>query len=303
MIDPEFLVERKIYKSQIMKWKVGFILLIVVGFGLFFGHDLEKRSSFHQDYIGTVLFEDLIYEDYKRDENLTKIVEDSNVKALIVNINSPGGTAVGSEKIYYILRKIAEKKPVVVVMGSVAASGGYMISLAGDHIIAHNTTTTGSIGVIMMSTEVTELAEKLGIKFENFKSGELKASPNAIEKTTTAVREAIMETVDDNYKFFVELVAERRKLDLNRVKQISDGRIYTGRQAVELKLVDAVGTFDDAIKWLQDNKAISNKLKIKEISLKPESSITDLLMQDFGTKISNILQNKLQGFKSIRAIF
>lgn len=115
---------------------------------------------------------------------------------LIVNVNSPGSTVVGSEKIYNILRKISEKKPVVIVMGTVATSGGYLISLRGDYIISHNGTITGSIGVILQTAEVTELAQKLGIKFNNFKSGELKAAPNPTEKLTAAVRIAIMENIE-----------------------------------------------------------------------------------------------------------
>jgi signal peptide peptidase SppA len=168
-----------------------------------------------------------IYADMSKSSamKLKKIIDDSHIKALLVNVNSPGGTVVGSEKIYNILRKISEKKPVVIVMGTMAASGGYLISLGGDYIVSHNGTITGSIGVILQTAEVTELAQKLGIKFNNFKSGELKAVPNPTEKLTEEVRVAIMENIEDTYNFFLELVSERRNLPIEEVKKLAEERL------------------------------------------------------------------------------
>ncbi|MGL4226232.1 MAG: signal peptide peptidase SppA, partial [Rickettsia sp.] len=216
---------------------------------------------------------------------------------LIVNVNSPGGTVVGSEKIYNMLRKISEKKPVVIVMGTMAASGGYLISLGGDYIVSHNGTITGSIGVILQTAEVTELAQKLGIKFNNFKSGELKAVPNPTEKLTEEVRVAIMENIEDTYNFFLELVSERRNLPIEAVKKLADGRVYSGRQALKLKLVDAIGSEDTALKWLQEVKKVN--LTVKDYQLKPKPKLRDIILEDFDSITPSFFKNSFNGIKAI----
>ncbi len=300
-LTPEYLVERRAHKAQIKKWKliaivVGLLLLVVSGkkLGLFASGKLPLTS-----YIGQVSINEIIFEDKERDKKLVSITDDDYIKALIININSPGGTVVGSEKIYNILRKISAKKPVVVVMGTVAASGGYMISLGADYIVAHNGTITGSIGVILQTAEVTELAEKIGVKFNNFKTSELKAAPNPTEKLTPAMRDAIMEDVFDSYDYFVGLVAERRGFSLAEAKKLADGRVYSGRKALKLKLVDAIGSEDTALKWLYEVKNIDTKLEVKEIKLKPEPRFREILMDEFSSFMPSFFKNKSQGMQAI----
>ncbi|WP_417904643.1 signal peptide peptidase SppA [Candidatus Tisiphia endosymbiont of Micropterix aruncella] len=301
-ITPDYIIERKQNKLKLRLWKLAtilmFIVLIVVMIKKF---DLTSSEyvTTNSNYIATVSIEDIIFEDTKRDKRLEKIIDDDKINALIVNVNSPGGTVVGSEKIYNILRKISAKKPVVIVMGTLAASGGYLISLGGDYIISHNGTITGSIGVIFQTLEVTDLAKTLGITFNNFKSGELKAAPNPTEKVTEAVRQAIMSNVQDTYDYFIELVALRRGLAIEEVKKIADGRIYSGRQALKLKLVDAVGSEDDAIKWLQEVKKIDKDLKVKEFKIKPKSKFLEIIMEDFDSVLPSFFKNKFQGIKAV----
>jgi protease-4 len=301
-ITPDYIIERKQNKLKLRLWKLAtilmFIVLIVVMIKKF---DLPSSEyvTTNSNYIAAVSIEDIIFEDTKRDKRLEKIIDDDKINALIVNVNSPGGTVVGSEKIYNILRKISAKKPVVIVMGTLAASGGYLISLGGDYIISHNGTITGSIGVILQTLEVTDLAKTLGITFNNFKSGELKAAPNPTEKVTEAVRQAIMSNVQDTYDYFIELVALRRGLAIEEVKKIADGRIYSGRQALKLKLVDAVGSEDDAIQWLQEVKKIDKDLKVKEFKIKPKSKFLEIIMEDFDSVLPSFLKNKFQGIKAI----
>ncbi|WP_342268218.1 signal peptide peptidase SppA [Candidatus Tisiphia endosymbiont of Empis tessellata] len=301
-ITPDYIIERKQNKLKLRLWKLAtilmFIVLIVVMIKKFNLPSSEYVTT-NSNYIAVVSIEDIIFEDTKRDKRLEKIIDDDKINALIVNVNSPGGTVVGSEKIYNILRKISAKKPVVIVMGTLAASGGYLISLGGDYIISHNGTITGSIGVIFQTLEVTDLAKTLGITFNNFKSGELKAAPNPTEKVTEAVRQAIMSNVQDTYDYFIELVALRRGLAIEEVKKIADGRIYSGRQALKLKLVDAVGSEDDAIKWLQEVKKIDKDLKVKEFKIKPKSKFLEIIMEDFDSVLPNFFKNKFQGIKAI----
>ncbi|WP_032138645.1 signal peptide peptidase SppA [Rickettsia tamurae] len=301
-ISSDYLIERRQIKSRLLIWKLAAIILIAIVF-LLVGKDFAPKEvlsiNSNEDYIASVLIDEIILEDEKRDKKLKKIIDDSHIKALIVNVNSPGGTVVGSEKIYNILRKISEKKPVVIVMGTMAASGGYLISLGGDYIVSHNGTITGSIGVILQTAEVTELAQKLGIKFNNFKSGELKAVPNPTEKLTEAVRVAIMENIEDTYNFFLELVSERRNLPIEEVKKLADGRVYSGRQALKLKLVDAIGSEDTALKWLQEVKKINVNLLVKDYQLKPKPKLMDIILEDFDSITPSFFKNSFNGIKAI----
>ncbi|BDU60667.1 cytidylate kinase [Candidatus Rickettsia kotlanii] len=301
-ITPDYLIERRQIKSRLLIWKLAAIILIAIVF-LLVGKDFALKKvlpiNSNEDYIASVLIDEIILEDEKRDKKLKKIIDDSHIKALIVNVNSPGGTVVGSEKIYNILRKISAKKPVVIVMGTVATSGGYLISLGGDYIISHNGTITGSIGVILQTAEVTELAQKLGIKFNNFKSGELKAVPNPTEKLTEAVRVAIMENIEDTYNFFLELVSERRNLPIAEVKKLADGRVYSGRQALKLKLVDAIGSEDTALKWLQEVQKINVNLIVKDYQLKPKPKLMDIILEEFDSIAPSFFRNSFNGIKAI----
>ncbi|WP_392506532.1 signal peptide peptidase SppA [Rickettsia sp. 2024-CO-Wats] len=301
-ITPDYLIERRQIKSRLLIWKLAAIILIAIVF-LLVGKDFAPKEvlpiNSNEDYIASVLIDEIILEDEKRDKKLKKIIDDSHIKALIVNVNSPGGTVVGSEKIYNILRKISAKKPVVIVMGTMATSGGYLISLGGDYIISHNGTITGSIGVILQTAEVTELAQKLGIKFNNFKSGELKAVPNPTEKLTEAVRVAIMENIEDTYNFFLELVSERRNLPIAEVKKLADGRVYSGRQALKLKLVDAIGSEDTALKWLQEVQKINVNLRVKDYQLKPKPKLMDIILEDFDSIAPSFFRNSFNGIKAI----
>ena len=303
-ITPDYLIERKRTKRQLTKWKIFALLLIL---GMFFvgrgslpnAEKLTKSSFAASDHIASIRINDVIMDDLDRVRRLEKIEGNDNIKALIVNINSPGGSVVGSEMLYKSLRKMSRSKPVVVVMGSVAASGGYLAALGGDYIIAHNGTITGSIGVIMQSAEMTELAEKLGVKFHNFKSNALKAAPNPMEKLTPEVKEATMESVYEVYDFFVEMVAERRNLDLEYVKKIADGRVYSGRKAYKLKLIDEVGDEDSALKWLHEKREISKDLKVVDMKINPKERLIDIIMEDLQTSVSSLFSYSFKGLKSI----
>ncbi len=303
-ISPDYLVERKRNKKQLAKWKI-FSLMLIVVFVIIVGNkmspDISISSSAFQanDHIASVRISDVISDDLDRIENLENIADNKKIKALIVNINSPGGSVVGSEMLYNSLRKVSKSMPVVVVMGSVAASGGYMAALAGDYIVAHNGTITGSIGVLMESAEITELAEMVGVKFTNFKSDELKANPNLTEKLTPEAYQATMDSIYEVYDYFVELVAARRNLDVEYVKKLADGRIYSGRQALDLKLVDAVGNEATARQWLEKEKSISTDLEVVNVRLRPKEKIFDILFEDLNSSISNLFSASFKGLKSI----
>lgn len=304
-ITPDYLIERKRTKLQLAKWKIVSLILVIIIVGVY-GKKLSGSDGFSSinanmkgDYIANIIFEEIIYDNLSRVKKIEKLAEDKNIKAVIVHINSPGGSVVGSEMLYNAFRKLAKTKPLVVVMDSVAASGGYLIALGSDYIIAHNGTITGSIGVIIQTAEVTELAEKLGIKFNNFKSNELKASPNPTEKLTPEAKQTMMDSVFDVYDYFTALIAERRSLDIDFVKKIADGRIYSAKSALQYKLIDEIGNEDSAIKWLEEVKEIPKNLKIVEIKLNPREKFIDMLFDDLNNSMKGLFSWQFSGFKSI----
>ncbi len=255
-------------KNKVHKWKNIATLLAVVallfGMRLFFGGGLSDGVANVENYIASVKIDGMIMEDDYRSEVLEKIAEEKSIKAVIVNIDSPGGGIVGSEVLFEDLRNIAAHKPLVVTMGSVAASGGYMAALASDYIIARNGTLTGSIGVLMESPDITGLANKVGIKLRSYKSSPLKGSPSPFEKPSLAVDQVINASIQDSYKFFSELVRERRGDRLSKNTKVLDGRIFTGRQALAVGLIDEIGGKDQAIFYLEK----SHKIDVKNFPIK-----------------------------------
>lgn len=254
-------------KGKVHKWKnVAFFLAVfslLLAFRFVFGGSLSEK--FEGDYIANIKIEGVIFEDDDRSAILKKIAEEKAIKAVIVNIDSPGGGIVGSEILFDDLRTIAAQKPIVVLMGSVAASGGYMAAVAADYIIAHNGTLTGSIGVMMESPEVTGLAQKLGVRLNSYKSSPLKGSPSPFEKPSPAVDRVIQESIVDSHQFFTDLVRDRRGDKVNN--NVFDGRIFTGRQALKAGLIDEVGGKDAAISYLEGKEINVKGLPVKEVEI------------------------------------
>ena len=213
-----------------------------------------------------------------RTRTVRQIGDDASAKALILRIDSPGGTVVGGESLYRHLRAVAEKKPVIAVLGEVAASGGYMVALAADHIVAREGTLTGSIGVIMQTTDITGLLAKLGIEAEAIKSGPLKAVPSPVERLTDEGRAATRRLVDDMYQMFTAMVAERRGLPLPRAIELADGRVYTGRQARAAGLVDSLGGEEEARAWLAE-RGISRRLPSRKIEIERDDEFWPRLVR------------------------
>jgi len=195
---------------------------------------------------------------------IRKIGSSSQAKALLLEIESPGGTTTGAERLYEELRRVAEKKPVVAVVGTVAASGAYIAALAADTIVARGNSLVGSIGVLFQYPNVSKLLNNWGVEVETIKSSPLKAAPNGFEPTSPAAREAVASLVADSYAWFKGLVQQRRNLNDAELAKVSDGRVFTARQGVPLKLVDVIGGQREAIEWLVANKGIAKDLPVRE---------------------------------------
>ncbi|PGT91206.1 signal peptide peptidase SppA [Bacillus sp. AFS040349] len=186
--------------------------------------------------------------------------EDNTIKGVILRVNSPGGGVVESAEIHKKLLELKEasKKPLYVSMGTQAASGGYYISTAGDKIFAAPDTLTGSLGVIMQSINYGGLAEKYGVKFETIKSGPYKDIFSPTREMTEDERNILQSMVDNAYAGFVDVITEGRPLSEDQVRKVADGRVYDGRQAKEINLIDELGYFDDTV------KAMKKDLKIED---------------------------------------
>ena len=256
-------------KNRVHKWKNIAFLFAIFSIALIFKMFFDVGSDVIGNSVALVKIENVITEDDHRSKILKEIANDSSILAVIVRLNSPGGTIVGSEILFKDLLAIKAKKPLVVLMDSVSASGAFMASLASDYVVAHNGTITGSIGVLMESPDVSVLANKVGVRFNSYKSSPLKGSPSMFEKSTPMVDRVINESIYDSYKFFVELVKERRgnKLNSKFYNIIFDGRIFTGRQALEMGLVDKVGGIEDVERYLLLNKIDVNKIPIQEVEI------------------------------------
>ena len=219
----------------------------------------------HDGKIGVVILEGVISSELaeRAIRQVSKFGEDPTIKAVIVRIDSPGGGVASSQEIYEEVRRLrADGKLVVASLGSVAASGGYYIASATERIFANAGTLTGSIGVIVQLANVEELLQRVGISSTAITSGPFKDSGNPTRALRPEERQVFQALVDDVYQQFIEAVSQGRQLPLDEVAQIADGRIYTGRQAKELRLIDELGTFQDAITYAASNAGISGKPKL-----------------------------------------
>jgi protease-4 len=221
---------------------------------------------FGRDHIARLTVSGIITEDRKIDQAVTKLADDKSVKALIVSIDSPGGSVAGGEALHDAIERVAAKKPVVAVMGGVAASAGYMVAVPASRIFAREGTLTGSIGVLLETGEASGLLKNLGITAEAITSGPLKDQPSFIRPLTPEGRDVLHGLVMDMYNQFVGMVAAGRHMDAAKVRELADGRAYTGRQAVQLGLIDAIGGEYDARQWLAKTKGVSTDLPVEDVS-------------------------------------
>jgi protease-4 len=260
--DPDALLDRRRHRRRLRIWQ-GVAVLAALAGALAWLHGTGELVR--GERIARVHVDGFILRDDDRNALLDALARDTGVRGVVVHIDSPGGTVVGGEDLYKSLRKIAEVKPVATVMGTVATSAAYMGSVAADRIFAREGTITGSIGVILQSANVNALLERIGVEPVTIKSSPLKGAPSPVEPLTEEVREATRQVVLDFYDFFVGLVEARRPLDAAAVRQLADGRIFTGRQAVANGLIDAVGDEAAAIAWMVDERDVPAGLRVETV--------------------------------------
>ena len=220
---------------------------------------------------------------------LRQAEEDPAVAAVVLEVNSPGGGVTASDEMHQSILDFRESsgKPVVVSMGDTAASGGYYISTAADRIVANETTLTGSLGVIFSLTDFSELADDYGVEQEVVKSGEFKDMGSSFRNLTPEEREILQSIVDESYNEFVSVIVEGRDLPEERVREIADGRVYSGQQAKEIGLVDSFGGLDEAAEISEDLANVEGATVVRYVQ--PET-FADALLASFAPQKPEALQ-------------
>src|SRR6266566_6764957 len=270
-LDADTIVDRRRLRRKVTFWRVVAVLLVIAGVAAAValmrpGGELAEASG---NYIARLTIQGLIRGDEERVESLERLGK-SRVRAVIIHVDSPGGTTAGAEQLYQALRRLAAKKPTVVVVDALAASGGYIAAMSADHIISQDTSLVGSIGVLFQYPNFSDLLKTVGVKVEEIKSSPLKAAPNGYEPTSPEARAALDALVKDSYDWFRSLVKERRRLDDGALERVADGRVFTGRQGVEVKLVDELGNEQTAVAWLAKEKGVKSDLPVRDFKLSPK---------------------------------
>ncbi|TCD16312.1 signal peptide peptidase SppA [Oricola cellulosilytica] len=248
----EDIIDRRRLRRKLTFWRVVSVLAaLILIFSLAYVSTPDETFGFKaRPHVARVRVEGTVVEDEALLDILEDIANSKAVKGLIVTVDSPGGTTTGGEAIHDAVRKVAAGKPVVAQVGTLAASAGYMIAVAADHIVARQSSIVGSIGVLVQYPNVEELLDKIGVDVRTIKSSPLKAEPSIFDTPPPGAEEMIRDMVLDSYDWFKNLVQERRTLSEQEVAKLADGSIFTGRQALERKLVDELGGEDAAKAWL-----------------------------------------------------
>jgi len=274
-LDADFIVDRRRMRRKLTFWRVATIVLIVLGIAGAAALSGNRNYGLGvRPYIARLTISGLIRGDQNRAEQLDRLARSTLARAVIVHVDSPGGTTAGSEQLFNALARVREKKPLVVVVDSLAASGGYITALASDHIVAQQTSLVGSIGVLFQYPNVADLLDKLGVKMEAVKSTPLKAAPSGFEPTSPEARAALNSIIQDSYAWFKGMVQDRRHLSDSQLQTAADGRVFTGHQAIDLKLIDELGDERTALAWLGKEKNVDTKLPVRDYDL--HSRFSDL---------------------------
>jgi len=266
-LDADLLLDRRRLKRRLSLWRALAVIVagvLLVSF-LAFRQEVGGVLPVVGAHVARLPVQGFIGEDRKLMQALDRAGRDSSVRALIVAIDSPGGSVAGGEALHAALTRLAQRKPVVATMGGTAASAGYMVALPAARIFAREATVTGSIGVILQSLDASALLATLGVRVESLPSGAFKDQPSPFRPLTDEGRAQLMRVVRDLHEQFMAMVAAGRDMPAERVRELADGRVFTGREAVRLGLVDAIGGEQEARAWLAENRSVPADLPVRDI--------------------------------------
>jgi protease-4 len=304
-LDADAIVDRRRMRRKLTFWRVSAVVIALVALAVT-AAVLAPRDHLLPggDYIARITVSGLIRDNRDRVEAIARLAK-SRAKAVILHIDSPGGTTAGSQQLYDSLRALQAKKPMVVVVDGLAASGAYIAALASDHIVAHDTSLVGSIGVLFQYPNFTGALKTLGIQVESIKSSPLKAAPSGYEPTSPEARAAIEAIVLDSYAWFKSLVKTRRKMDDAQLAAVTDGRVFTGRQGMALKLVDRLGNEQTALAWLARERHVPATTPVRDVSLQPrfgELSFLHVAAWTFQALGLSAVAHRIEEWGAVRAV-
>lgn len=298
-LETDLLIDRKRLKRRLSAWRAVAVVLAVAALAALFGFR-DDGALLGRGHVARLPVRGFISDDRDLIEALDRAAKDGNVHALIVAIDSPGGSVAGGEALHAAIARFRERKPVVAVMQGTAASAGYMVALPAERVFAREATVTGSIGVLLQSFDVSGLLSMLGVRPEIIASGRFKPQPNPFLPLSEEGRAELTRVVTDMHEQFVTMVVEGRRLPPERVRELADGRIFTGRQALALGLVDAIGGEREARVWLAAEKAVAEDLPIRDIDVR--SSTERVLSRTVGA-MWKILVSEWVGVDAPRAVW
>jgi len=291
-LQSDALIDRQRLKRRLTFWRV----LAVVALVLVALVALPKKARIGGAHVARYAISGVIGDGRDQIEILDQLRMDPGVRGVLLHLDTPGGAVGGGEGIHAAVRQLAAAKPVVAVMDGTAASAGYMIAVGAPHIVARDSTLTGSIGVILELADVSGLLDKLGVKSDPLVSGPLKGAGDATKPLTEPQRAYLQGLVADLYDQFVDIVVAGRHMDKTRVKQLADGRAYTGRQALGLGLVDEIGGETEALAWMQKKKGLTSGLPVVEVKKEDNwyakfarSSLADLILGEIGSSLGQVV--------------
>ncbi len=259
--ETEALLDRRRLRRRVSAWRVAAVIAAIIAVGAL-GFRGGRGAFSDERQVARMTIDGLITDNREQLRLLKRLADNNSVQAVIVSINSPGGTTSGGEALYEAIRGVAAKKPIIAQFGTIATSAGYICGLATDHIFARGNTITGSVGVIFQWADVSELLTKLGVKMNEVKSGPLKANPSPFQPMDSAGRETAEKMVAESMSWFKGLVAMRRQIDTSQVPGLEQGRIFSGREALGFKLIDAIGGEAEVQKYLEESRGVAKGLRV-----------------------------------------
>ncbi|MCE1237856.1 MAG: signal peptide peptidase SppA [Hyphomicrobiales bacterium] len=277
MLDPDAIADRRRLKRRLGFWRIAAIVLAVVAAGAVVARFDLLGGKDGKAHVARIAVTGLMVPDAKLIEMIDGLAKSDAVKGVVVDIDSPGGATTAGEAVYGALRRLSEKKPTAAWIGTLGASAAYMAALGADHVVVRRSALTGSIGVLVQWPDVSKLLDTIGVRYEDVKSSPMKAEPTPFKPTSPEARAMLDRAIRDTYEWFVGLVAERRGLDRARALELADGRVVTGHQALDLKLVDEIGEESVAIAWLE-GKGVAKGLPIRDH--KPKKATAWSVLED-----------------------
>ncbi|GGG20088.1 Clp protease [Caldovatus sediminis] len=270
-LEPDLLIDRRRLKRRLGFWRAAAVLLGVLALFALFGRGDEVPGAgiLGRGHVARLPVTGFISDDRRVIEALDRAARSDAVRALIVAIDSSGGSVAGGEALRAAIARFRESgKPVVAVMGGTAASAGLMVAMPAERVLAREGTLTGSIGVLLQSFDASELLDRFGVRPEILASGRFKDQPSPFRPLSEEGRAQLMRVVTDLHEQFVAMVAQGRNLPLEQVQAIADGRVFTGRQALALGLVDAIGGEREARRWLAAERGVPEETPVRDIEVR-----------------------------------